>query len=306
MKKKTILFLTISVLLFAYWYLIRKDADYIITFKEKANAGTILQGIEEWNAAQAKSDNEKFEVTTKRLYKNLRTKVISKTDTLLYDWEILSENDSISKVILGVSNQNKSKSILNRLQIPLGISDFKTQEIAKVTNFRKGLSEHLQKFKVQFVGNAVSDEVFVAYISLESVMQEKAQTMIGNDNIITEFLYKNKINITGIPYVEVTEWNQQKERLKFNYCFPVDKNTPIIADNRVKFKTLKSIKGLKATYFGNFRTSDRAWFTILDQAKKQKLVLNQLPREHYLNNPFYGGNELEWKTEVFMPYKNQK
>jgi hypothetical protein len=30
----------------------------------------------------------------------------------------------------------------------------------------------------------------------------------------------------------------------------------------VKFKTIPAVKGLQATYYGNFRTSDRAWFAV--------------------------------------------
>lgn len=305
MNKKVIATVIISIFIGLVWYLFFKKSDYIITFKEKANSGTILQGIEEWSLAQSKIKSHSCEIVDKKLYKSIVTKFISAKDTMLYNWEVSAVNDSVSKVVLGIRHANMQKSIVNRLEIPFGNTNFKVEALAIVSDFRKGLSEHLQKFKVAYNGSATSDEVFVVYLPLESVMQEKAQTMIANDNIISGFIFNNKIKMTGMPYVEITEWNQQKELLKFNYCFPVDKNTPMIADKNVKFKTLKAQKSLKATYFGNFRTSDRAWFTILNQAKKQNLVLNELPIEHYLNNPFYGGNELEWKTEVFIPYRNQ-
>jgi effector-binding domain-containing protein len=43
--------------------------------------------------------------------------------------------------------------------------------------------------------------------------------------------------------------------------------TKLIDNAVVKFKTIPAVKGLQATYFGNFRTSDRAWFALLDYEK---------------------------------------
>jgi effector-binding domain-containing protein len=133
-------------------------------------------------------------------------------------------------------------------------------------------------------------------------MQEKAQTMIGGDGIITGYLESNHIKIKGRPYIEIENWDLDKETLVYNYCFPIDKNSKIVANAKVKFKTITAQKGLKATYYGNFRTSDRAWFTILDYAKKHDIKLKNTPLEHFLDNPFNGGNELEWKTEIIIPY----
>ncbi len=36
----------------------------------------------------------------------------------------------------------------------------------------------------------------------------------------------------------------------------------------IKFKTIPAKKGLTVSYFGNYRTSDKGWFAILDFAKK--------------------------------------
>jgi effector-binding domain-containing protein len=126
-----------------------------------------------------------------------------------------------------------------------------------------------------------------------------------NDNIITGFLETNKIKIIGKPYLEIESWNLDKETISFNYCFPIDKKTPVFKDANVKFKTIPSVKGLKATYFGNFRTSDRAWFALLDYAKKRDFKLENKPLEHFLANPFNGGDELEWETKIIIPFASK-
>ena len=123
-----------------------------------------------------------------------------------------------------------------------------------------------------------------------------------SDAGITGFLFDNKIKIIGRPYVEIINWNLESETIDFNYCFPIDKDTKVIANETVKFKTLPALKGLKATYYGNFRTSDRAWFTLLDYAKKNNIKLQKKVLEHFLANPFNGGNELEWETKIIIPF----
>ncbi len=65
------------------------------------------------------------------------------------------------------------------------------------------------------------------------------------------------------------------------------------------------IKGLKATYYGNFRTSDRAWFALQDYAERNNLQLEHRVLEHFLANPFNGGEELEWETKVIIPFQKK-
>ena len=181
----------------------------------------------------------------------------------------------------------------------------KKEQIKKISDFKKGLSEHLKNFKVRIDGKGTTEETFVAYINLKSVLQEKAQNMIANDATITGFLFENQIKIIGTPYLEIVKWDFDKETIDFNYCFPVEKPITNIVNNDVKFKTLAAFKGLKATYYGNFRTSDRAWFALLDYAKEHKLKLENKVLEHFLSNPYNGGTELEWETKIIIPFASK-
>jgi effector-binding domain-containing protein len=209
----------------------------------------------------------------------------------------------VTKINVGIKDLNHS--LYNKITAPFFNTKFKKEQIRKITDFKKGLNDHLKNFKVRIDGEGFSEETFVAYISLKSVLQEKAQNMIANDALITGFLFENQIKIIGRPYVEITNWNLDKETIDFNYCFPIDKNTKIIENEVVKFKTLPAVKGLKATYYGNFRTSDRAWFAVMDHAKKYNLKLENKVLEHFLSNPFNGGEELQWETKIIIPFASK-
>ena len=53
-------------------------------------------------------------------------------------------------------------------------------------------------------------------------------------------------------------------------------------------------------------TSDRAWFALLNYAQNKGIAVEEKPIEVFYNNPNMGGDELSWKTEVYMPIKKQE
>ncbi|MNR92198.1 hypothetical protein D3C72_232230 [compost metagenome] len=299
-RKKIIIGFSVLFSLFLVWYLFIKENDYCISFKVKTATGTVFQGIEEWSAARLPYDKESYTVLEKKNFDFIKQEMSKGNDRMEYTWDIVAVNDSVTKVSVGIKDLNHS--LYNKLTAPFFNTAFKEEQITKIKDFKEGLNKHLESIKVKLDGEGTSKETFVAYISLKSVLQEKARTMILNDPIITGFLNDNSIEIIGRPYLEITNWNLDKETIDFNYCFPVDKNTKIIENDQVKFKTLHAIKGLKASYFGNFRTSDRAWFALLDYAKRNNLELKNTVLEHFLANPFNGGDELEWETQIIIPF----
>ncbi|MFV5688716.1 hypothetical protein [Flavobacterium sp. ZT3R25] len=299
-RKKYIIGFSAFFLLFIAWYLFIKKSDYCISFKVNTATGTVFQGVQEWSATQLLNQKENYTILEKRNFDFIKQEMKKGNSYMEYTWEMKSINDSITAVTVGIKDFDNS--LFNRLTAPFYRTKFKVEQIKKITDFKNGLNNHIKNFKVKIDGEGTSQETFVAYISLKSILQEKAQTMIANDAIITGFLQQNNIKIIGSPYLEIQSWDLDKETINFNYCFPIDKSTKIIENEIIKFKTLPALKGLEATYYGNFRTSDRAWFALQDYAKKNDIKLENKPLEHFLANPFNGGDELEWETKIIIPF----
>jgi len=294
------------VVLFSFlgWYFLVKQSDYTITFKVNAATGTISQGIAEWTTSQSKIQNEIYTILEKRNFDFIKHQMKKGNEEMEYTWDMKSINDSMTNVTIGIKDLNHS--FYNRLTAPFVSTKFRAEQIEKIKSFKMGLEDHINDFKIRIDGEKSSKEIYVAYISLKSVLQEKAQTMIGYDPEIVGYLDRNKIKIIGHrPYLEITDWDEDKEIVSFNYCFPIPKNTKYVPDSNVKFKTIPALKGLQATYFGNYRTSDRAWFTLLDYAKKHGYKIENKPLEHFLANPFNGGDELTWETKVIIPFEKK-
>ena len=281
---------------FLLWYLIIKPYDYLVTFKVKTSAGTINQTIKLWNTSIANLNPVKQENIA-----NLSQQIEVKDSIHNYKWSISPLNDSISKVNVYVTD--KEHSFANRISIPFGTTDFEKRIEYTVTDFIAKLKEHLKKIKVTVVGKDTTRSTYAAYISVKGLQIEKARGMMQNYSLLTSVLSAENIEMNGTPFVEITNWNIQNDSIAYNFCFPVIKSDSLPIDPRIQYKQYNGVKALKATYNGNYITSDRAWYALLDYADNHDIVVDKKPLEVFYSNPNFGGDELQWEAEIFMPIR---
>ena len=281
---------------FLLWYLIIKPYDYLVTFKVKTSAGTINQSIKLWNTSIENSSPIQQENL-----KNLTQQIIVKDSTFNYDWSISSVNDSISKVNVYVTDIDHS--FANKISIPFGTTDFEKRTQNIITNFIDKLKEHLNKIRVRVVGIDSTRTTYCAYIPMKGLQIEKARGMMQNYSLLTSVLSAENIEMNGTPFVEITNWNTQNDSIAYNFCFPVIKSDSLPIDPRIQYKQYSGVKALKASYNGNYITSDRAWYALLDYAGNNDIEIVKKPLEVFYSNPNFGGDELQWEAEIFMPIK---
>ena len=282
---------------FLLWYFIIKPYDYLVTFKVKTSAGTINQTIKLWNTSIANLNPVKQENIA-----NLSQQIEVNDSIHNYKWSISSVNDSISKVNVYVTD--KEHSFANRISIPFGTTDFEKRIEYSVTDFIAKLKEHLKKIKVTVVGKDTTRSTYCAYISMKGLQIEKARGMMQNYSLLTSILSAENITMNGTPFVEITNWNTQNDSIAYNFCFPVIKSDSLPVDSRIQYKQYNGAKALKATYNGNYITSDRAWYALVDYAENNDVNIDKKPIEVFYSNPNFGGDELQWKAEIFMPIKD--
>ena len=286
-------FLSVGFLL---WYLIIKPYDYLVTFKIKTTAGTINQSIKLWNTSLENSSPIQQENL-----KNLTQQIIIKDSTYNYEWSISSLNDSISKVSVYVTDIDHS--FANKISIPFGTTDFEKRTQNTITDFIEKLKEHLSKTRVSEVVVDSTRSTYCAFIPMKGLQIEKASGMMQNYSLRTSVLSVENIEMNGTPFVEITNWNTQNDSIAYNFCFPVIKSDSLPIDPRIQYKQYSGVKALKASYNGNYITSDRAWYALLDYAENHDIVVAKKPLEVFYSNPNFGGDELQWKAEIFIPIK---
>jgi effector-binding domain-containing protein len=294
--KKTSTIIGLLLVIFLLWYLIIKPYDYLVTFKVKANAGTINQTIKLWNTDIGNSNP----IEQKNIA-NLTQQIEVKDSIHNYKWSISSVNDSISKVNVYVTD--KEHSFANRISIPFGTTDFEKRIENTITDLIAKLKEHLKKIKVRVVGVDSTRTSYCAYIPVKGLQIEKARGMMKNYSLLTSVLSSENITLNGTPFVEITNWNTQNDSIAYNFCFPVIKSDSLPKDSRIQYKQYNGVKAIKATYNGNYITSDRAWYALLDYAEKNDILIDKKPLEVFYSNPNFGGDELLWEAEIFMPIK---
>ena len=286
-------FLTIGFLL---WYFIIKPYDYLVTFKVKTTAGTINQSLKLWNTSLENSSPIQQENL-----KNLTQQIKIKDSTFNYDWSISSINDSISKVNVYVTDMDHS--FANKISIPLGTTDFEKRTQNTITDFIGKLKEHLNKIRVRVIGIDSTRTTYCAYIPMKGLQVEKARGMMQNYSLLTSVLSAENIEMNGTPFVEITNWNTQNDSIAYNFCFPVIKSDSLPIDPLIKYKQYSGVKALKASYNGNYITSDRAWYALLEYAENNGIEIANKPLEVFYSNPNFGGDELQWEAQIYLPIK---
>ncbi|MEA1785539.1 GyrI-like domain-containing protein [Arenibacter sp. GZD96] len=296
MKKIVLYSLLVVVAISLIWYLFLKPYDYLVGFSVIASPGTIEQSIKQWGADL---ENAKF-IDPKN--KNNITQQFNFNDSIhRYKWEIKRLNDSLTRVNIFVKDIDNS--LYNRIFLPFSEPVFEKRTKNTLYDFHKKLKGHLDNFKVTIVGEDMLSPTFCVYVSQKGLQIEKAKKMMHDYPLLNQIVANNNIEPNGPPRIEVTRWDMENDSIIFDFCFPILKGDSLPYHPEIKYKNLKGRKALKAIYNGNYVTSDRAWYALLDYAKEKGYEVENAPVEIFYNNPNYGGDELNWKAEIFLPLK---
>ncbi|THV61621.1 AraC family transcriptional regulator [Flagellimonas alvinocaridis] len=287
----------VSLLLF--WYLFLKPQDYQVSFKAKAIPGTIYETVKAWN----KTMDTTIPVDYESLNRFEQT-IISNDSVILYEWNVTPIHDSLSQVKVNIKDLDHS--LVNKIKIPFSDTDFEKGSRKTLLDFNEFLNEHLNNIKVTILGEDELFSTFCACVSLETPQAEKASGMMANYSFLSSILVENEVQVNGPPFIEVVDWNLEADRLSYNFCYPIIRSEKLPNHPNIHYKRIFAKRALKAVYNGNYVSSDRAWYALLEYAKKNNVPVEEKPIEVFFNNPNMGGNELLWKTEVYMPLKESE
>jgi len=294
--KKVIFVLVPLLIVGLVWYLFLKPYDYLVTFKVRTFPGTINQSIKLWNSTLNDAQMVKQEGLT-----SLEQTIKFSDSTYLYQWDITPITDSTSKVKVYVKDLDHS--LKNKIEIPFLNTDFEKRTISTVREFNENLNEHISKFRVKVIGKSELKSTYCAYVSVKTTQFGKAKGMMYNYPLLNTILANNGIELNGRPFIEITQWDKETDSIQYDFCYPIIKSDTLPAHPDLKYKQFNSGNALKAIYNGNYITSDRAWYALMDYAAKNDIEISGLPVEVFHNNPNMGGDALKWKAEVYLPLK---
>ncbi|HET8737818.1 MAG TPA: AraC family transcriptional regulator [Pricia sp.] len=278
------------------WYFFLKPHDYVVRFETKALPGTINQKLKSWSgrldSAQMMGQNN---------LSDLKYRIRFNDSTHIYHWKFEILNDSVSRVKAYVTDEDHSLG--NRWALPFSKTDFEKRSKKTVRSFAESLQNHLENFKVTVTGKADIPAKYCACVSLEGTQREKARGMKEYYSLLSNIMNGNGIALDGRPMIEVQDWNMKNDSITFNFCFPVIKSDSLPQHEEIFYQQIVKRPAIRAVYNGNYITSDRAWYALLDYAVKNNIPVDKKPVEIFHTNPNMGGNALEWKAEIFLPLK---
>ncbi|WP_340199753.1 GyrI-like domain-containing protein [Ascidiimonas sp. W6] len=293
MKKIIILFIIAAIAAVA-WYLFVKPYDYRVAFNIKTSPGTAHEEILDFamlNINLKTNNSVGFESVSQTLK--------LKDSTIQLNWHIKALNDSVSKITVDLTDPVHSLS--NRISVPFSKSAIEKIARGMLIPFKLSFDQKLTDFRVEIVGEATIEEVFCACTSLKSSQKGKAYSMMSNNFVVDNLLSENGMKVTGNPFLKINKWIVDKKGIEFDFCFPTEKRDSLPKNPLVFFKTIPAQKAIKAVFYGNYKSSDRAWYALYDYATRNEIGIKLQPREVFFNNPNAGGDDKNWKSEIFMP-----
>ena len=299
--KRIIAFLLIIVSVVIIWYLFIKKYDYQVSFLVKGAPGSIYHQVIGWESWGEDLKTKNVTTLDTLLFKKIRQKVSLKDTVLNLDWNIVSVNDSISKIKVGVLSGNHS--LMNRLGLLTGETIFTKSLKREFKRFGKGVNDFSKTFRIHIEGESDLPALEYLYVSSASNRSNKAGMMMQTNSDLFPKIKENNLELNGSPFVKVKKWNEINDKIQFDFGFPIKYKDSLPISSIIKHNKISTQKAIKATFYGNYRHSDQAWFALMEYAKRRSILIDKKPLEIFYNNPMQDGDASKWKAEIFMPLK---
>jgi hypothetical protein len=293
MKKILFLLLSIAALIFC-WYLFVRSFEYEVKFNARTTGGDIIETIRLWG--RTFKDAQILEVDSTH---GLQQLVRRDGRLYIYNWKFDQTNDSTTRVRIQISEPGKS--VKNKLYVPFTVQPIETDSKEILMQFYDIVQSHLKITSVKVTGESETAESFCVCRNLNTSQTEKANGMMKDFPLLTSYIHDHLLTPTGPPFVKVLSWSHTKGTLNFDFCFPIVKMDSLPKSDSVQYKEFGSVKALKAVFHGNYITSDRAWYELIQFASKNGYSTKGLPVEYFHNNPNLGLDEKNWRADIYLP-----
>jgi len=287
----------VALMAIGYYFFV-KPSEFEVNLKAKTIPGDLIGTIRIWNRSL-----DSARIVQVDSFNSLKQTIILGDRNYKYDWNFVTVNDSLTEVNIQITQPGRM--LLNKLLIPFTNQDIEKDAKDIVSGFYEILKEHLRITRVELIGEVELDSSFCVCRSLETSQIEKANGMMKDYPLLTSFIANFNLKTAGPPIVKIGTWRHNLGELKFDFCFPIIEQDSLPVIDSLFYRKFKKKKVLKAEYYGNYITSDRAWYALLYYAEKNGYKVDSFPIEYFHNNPNLGMRESEWKAEVFLPLKDE-
>jgi effector-binding domain-containing protein len=176
-----------------------------------------------------------------------------------------------------------------------------------LVNLDKKLDYELNTYSVKVDGLVNKTQTFYlgqTFTSEFSKVSKNAGIVFGK---ITDFCKKNKIAISGKPFIIYHTYDTAKELTRLSICIPI-KDTIFIAEGSdISSKTLKPFEAVKTTLTGDYSHTQKALDKTVDYLHSKYLTADTAfsRLEIYTIGKDEINNPSKWITEIYYPIKQK-
>lgn len=285
-------------------FLLTRPSDYQAHFTINTSAEVAYYNVLNWDIWNRNESESKIDILDKQPVSNISQKVTLKDTTFIFKWEFKKLNDSLTLVRAFVSDPQRL--VYNRLTDPFFNTMFRKSVRNNLLDIKTRMELMLNKFKYKYTGYHRFEKKSCVYVNLKCDLRGKARAMMSSVIKLNQFVRQNNLGLDGNPFLVIHDWSAVNDSIRFDFCFPVKRTDKITADPEINFMTVDSMDALKTDFYGNYGITDISWFGLSEEVKKQGYRSNNKIIEVYFNDPHSGGNELEWKAEIYMGINSHK
>jgi len=279
-------------------FLLTRPSDYQAHFTVKTIPDIAYYNILNWDTWNRKHLDSKIEIMSKTPVSHISKKVTLKDTTLILNWEFKKVNDSLTMVRVYVSDPDRK--FFNRLTVPFINTAFKNGVRGNLLDIKARMEAMLKTFKYEFTGYRHFEKKSCVCIPLKSTTRGKARAMMSIVMELNQFVRQNNLGLNGPPFLVVHDWNEFTDSISFDFCFPIARTDAVPEHPEIKFMTVDSMNAIETDFYGNYSITDITWYNLAEEAKRLGYRSNRKLIEVYYNDPHLGGNELEWKAEIYL------
>ncbi len=294
--RRVVLSIAGVILLLLFNYLFIRSHEFSVRFKAKTTSGDLIETVRFWN--RSLKDAEIVQVDS---FYRIEQRVSRNGNNYKFIWDLKETGDSTINVRIKISEPGNG--LRNKVLVPITQQPIETDSEELVRQFYEALQEHLEITRVKILGEAETGDLSCVCKEVKTDQIAKGNGMMREFPLLSSFIADFHLEVKGPPLVRINAWDHSAGTITFDFCFPVVPETEMPDTDMFEYKIIPGQKALRAEYFGNYFTSDRAWYLLINYAKSNGYDVENLPVEYFHNNPNLGTNEREWRAEIFLPIK---
>ncbi len=242
-------------------------------------------------------------IPNKEIYQDLSFQSPSGKRKAEMYWIFEAENDG-TKVTWGTKGEH---TLMDKVYYSINNSDFVATIHEMNREGLKNISEEvvadMKKYSINVDGVTQYGGGYYMYTTSVAKQQEVGEKSLSMMAVVESFISRNKLNISGDPFILYNEIDRTNNSVIFSTCFPVKERVITPDGSPVVCGFMEPVSAVKISLRGNYKHLSEAFQKGMDYLDKNSLVQDSSRNifEVYTTDTKEEPNPANWVTEVYIP-----